>query len=168
MLTYSCYHETIDANSVLNITQIYLLLMCRCFPVPPTDVFCKTTFKYSHFSIAITSQINIHIQGINSLSSDASITQECTNFIALYQCIGSFTPCNATSMKIYTFCEDTCNIINNLVVKCFDFTGIDDALLEYFAQFNCSNPLTYSSSLTLDYYESPDDKTCNALCNYLG
>ena len=168
MLTCSCNHETIFHNSILNITQIYLLLMCRCSPVPPTDVFCRTTFKYSHFSAAITSQINIHIQRISSLSSNASITQECTNFIAFYQCIGTYTPCNATSMKIYTFCEGICNIVNSLVVKCFDFTKIDPALLEYFAQFNCSNPLTFSSSLTLDYYESPDDEMCSALRNYLG
>ena len=142
--------------------------MCRCSPVPPTDVFCRTTFRYSHFSLAITSQLNVHIQRISLLSSSASLSQECVNFIAFYQCIGSYTPCNPTSMKIYTFCENTCNVINSLVLKCFDFTNVDLALLQYFAQFNCFNPLTYSSSLTLDYYESANDEMCSALSSYFG
>ena len=142
--------------------------MHRCIPVPDTDVFCRTTFRYSHYSTAIAAQIRMHIARVSFLSSNTSTPQECTDFFGFYQCIGTLTPCNKTSMKIYTICQDTCNMVTSLLTKCLDFTRIDPLLLEYFANFNCSNPLTYSSSLTLEYYEPPNDEICNALSEHFG
>ena len=97
------------------------------------------------------------------------MAQECLNLVAFYQCIGTYTPCNTTSMKIYTFCEDSCTAISNLLLKCLvNISSIDPVALQYLTQFNCSNPLTYSSSLTLDYYESPSDEICSAVRSNLG
>ena len=138
--------------------------MCRCLPIPSTDVFCRATFRYTHFS----PHLNVHVKRISELFTNASLMQDCTDFIAFYQCLGSYTPCNPTTLKIYDFCEDACDIINKYAQKCFDFIYADPALLMYFAQFNCSNPLTFTSSLTLNYYEPPTDEICDPICMYHG
>lgn len=145
-----------------------LVLLYRCSPLPSNDVFCRTTFKFSHYSLAITSRINTFMSQISMLSSNVNITLDCISLFGFYQCLGSFSPCNAATMKLYTFCDDTCSIINNLIQKCLRFTSIDPVLDQYFSYFNCSNPLTYSSSLSLDYYEPPNDEICSALRDYLG
>ena len=143
-------------------------LMNRCTPIPSDDVFCRTTFRYSHFSLPVTDQLSMPITQVSSLSSNVSLSEECIRFFAFYQCIGTYTPCNATSMKIYAFCQDSCSTINSLAIQCLRFTTIDTRLQQYLLQFNCSNPLTYTSSLTLDYYDSPDDEMCSALRVYFG
>lgn len=137
--------------------------------MPDEDVLCRTTFKYSHYSPPISElfRINLLLGGISS--SGGSIGQECSNLVAFYQCIGTLTPCNATSMKIFTFCKDSCHAVSNLVLNCVtDISSIDPVALRYLAQFNCTNPLTYSSSLTLDYYEYPSDEICSAVRSFLG
>ena len=143
--------------------------MCRCSPIPADEFFCSITFEYTHFSSALAAQLRATLKQVTLLSFNASIEQDvCTDFFAYYQCVGSYTPCNATSMKIYTFCEDTCDAINRFAISCLDFTKIDQAALEYLLGFNCSNPLSYTSSLTLDYYVSPNDEICSAVHSYLG
>ena len=137
--------------------------------MPVEDVLCRTTFKYSHYSPPISELLKIELLLGGISSSSGTIAQECSNLVAFYQCIGTYTPCNSTSMKVYTFCKDSCDAISNLVLKCLgDISSINPVALQYLAQFNCSNPLTYSSSLTLDYYESPNDEICSAVRSYLG
>ena len=134
--------------------------------MPVEDVLCKTTFKYSHYSPPISEFFKIHLL-LGGISS--TMAQECSNLIAYYQCISTYSPCNSTSMKAYTFCKDSCDVIGNLLLKCLgDISSIDPVALQYLMQLNCSNPLTYSSSLTLDYYESPNDEICSAVRSYLG
>lgn len=142
----------------------------RCAPIPNDEVFCRTTFKFSHYSSPVTNQLSMHIARISTLAlnGSTSLGQECASFFAFYQCIGSYTPCNVTSMKIYSFCKDSCNTINTLALKCLEFASIDPEVLLYLVQFDCFDPQTYTSSLTLDYYESPGDEMCNALSMYLG
>ena len=142
------------------------ILTHRCIPLPDEDVLCRTTFKYSHYSPPISEifRINLLLGGISG-----SITQQCSNLVAFYQCIGTYTPCNATSMKVFTFCRDSCDAIGNLVLNCLvNTSSINRVALQYLAQFNCTNPLTYSSSLTLDYYEYPGDEICSAVRSFLG
>ena len=110
----------------------------------------------------------MHVAQISMLSSNVSVREECAEYFAYYQCVGSYTPCNATSMKIYTLCENSCDTINRLTLKCLDFASIDQRILQYLTQFDCSNPLTYTTSLTLDYYDTPDDDMCSAVRKYLG
>lgn len=139
----------------------------RCSPIPANGLFCRVTFEYTHFSSAASSQLRTTLEQVTLLSSNASIAQDCVDFFAYYQCIGSYTPCDAASMKIYTFCEDTCSAINSYALRCLNFTKVDPALLQYLLGFDCSDPLTYTSSLTLDYYEPPNDEICSAVHSYL-
>ena len=71
-------------------------------------------------------------------------------------------------MKIYSFCENSCDSVNELTMECLSFAEVDQSVLMYLLQFNCSNPLTYASSLTLDFYEKPPDEICNATLSLLG
>ena len=145
------------------------MFTCRCSPIPADGLFCRLTFEYTHYSSALAAQLRGTLEQVTLLSLNASIQQEnCAEFFAYYQCIGSYTPCDATSMKIYTFCENTCDAINRYALRCLNFTKIDPASLQYLLGFNCSNPLTYTSSLTLDYYEAPNDEICSAVQSYLG
>jgi len=137
----------------------------RCLPIPDNEVLCRQTLNLRDFSVPITTQLVSFIAevGMSADNLNIEIPTECLNFLTFYQCSATYTPCNGTSKKIYSFCENSCDIINKLTQLCLNFTRDP-----YISQFNCSNPLTYTSSLTLDFYEEPPDDICNATLRLLG
>ena len=115
----------------------------------------------------VVNQLTSYIERVGNLADTADLDRQCRNYLAFYQCTAAYTPCNETTMKIYAFCENSCEITNQLTVRCLNFTQVDPNLIQYISQFNCSNPLTYASSLTLDFYQEPPDDMCNAIFEHL-
>ncbi|XP_065911887.1 tyrosine-protein kinase Mer-like isoform X2 [Dysidea avara] len=140
----------------------------ECSPLPINQVFCRKTFQYTHFSATVVTQLGKITEPIGAIIDNEGIPRNCRPFLAFYQCYADYTPCNATSMKIFSFCENICDAFSQFSSQCLNFVSLSGQLKYYYEQFDCTNPLTFTSTLTLDFYQKSSDEICDAAVDYLG
>ena len=133
-----------------------------------TSLHCEESLGFSHVSVPVVNPFTSYVERVRALVNIAGFKEECQGFLTYYRCAAQFTPCNETSMKIYSLCENSCEIIVRVANKCLEFAAMDQNLKKYISEFNCSNPLTYTSPLTMDFYQKPPDEMCNKMLNIFG